>query len=371
MRVLHIYRTYFPDTQGGLEEAIRQICINSTKHDVENRILTLSAHAKPRVIKRQEADVYRFYRIFEVASCGVSVSALTGFRRLAEWADIIHYHFPWPFADFLHFISQVKKPSLVTYHSDVIRQQGLLKLYRPLMKAFLNSVNVIVPTTNKYAQTSPVLEGYKRKIDVIPIGIDKSLYPKVSKESCNAWFERLGDGFFLFVGVLRYYKGLSFLLQAIKNTDIKVVIAGSGPEEKLLHELADKLGLDNVEFLGFVTDEDKAALMSLARGVVFPSHLRSEAFGVTLVEGLMYGKPLISCEIGTGTSYVNEDGVTGYAVPPADPVALRNAMLKLAVDDDLVVRMGSAARERYERLFTGKVMGEAYFRLYNKLLAND
>ena len=98
MRILHVYRTYFPDSQGGLEEVIRQICINSADHGVESRVFTLSKqHATP-VIDREEAQVVRASLDVEIASCSMSLHALGKFRKQVEWADLVHYHFPWPFA---------------------------------------------------------------------------------------------------------------------------------------------------------------------------------------------------------------------------------------------------------------------------------
>ncbi len=60
MRILHVYRTYFPDTQGGLEEAIRQICINTGEHGVESRVFMLSSNPNPPIVKLPEAQVHRF-----------------------------------------------------------------------------------------------------------------------------------------------------------------------------------------------------------------------------------------------------------------------------------------------------------------------
>ena len=147
MRILHVYRTYFPDSQGGLEEVIRQICINSADHGVESRVFTLSKqHATP-VIDREEAQVVRASLDVEIASCSMSLHALGKFRKQVEWADLVHYHFPWPFADFLHFATRVNKPSVVTYHSDIVRQRALGALYTPLMNRFLSSMDRIICTS--------------------------------------------------------------------------------------------------------------------------------------------------------------------------------------------------------------------------------
>lgn len=55
-----------------------------------------------------------------MASCSISFSALPYFKRLVEWADVVHYHYPWPFADLLHFAARVRKPTVLTYHSDIV-----------------------------------------------------------------------------------------------------------------------------------------------------------------------------------------------------------------------------------------------------------
>jgi len=85
----------------------------------------------------------------------------------------------------------------------------------------------------------------------------------------------------------------------------------------------------------------------------------------------MFGKPLISSEIGTGTSYINIDGETGLVVPPSDPLALRAAMLRLADDAGLRKRMGAAARQRFEQRFTATEMGMEYAGLYSSLLTGS
>src|SRR5690606_17794728 len=117
---------------------------------------------------------------------------------------------------------------------------------------------------------------------------------------------------------LRYYKGLHFLIEAASKTAATIVIAGSGPEEIQLKSLAADKGLTNVHFLGRISDDDKSALLQACRGFVFPSHLPSESFGISLLEAAMAGKPMISCEIGTGTSYVNIHQQTGWVIEPAN-----------------------------------------------------
>lgn len=367
MRVLHVYRTYFPDTQGGLEEAIRQICRSTRPHGTRNTVFTLSEQPRPAEIAFAEARVVRVRKAFEVASCGFATPAgIARFRREAQAHDLVHYHFPWPFADMLHLGCGVRAPAVATYHSDIVRQRALGALYRPLMDRFLGGLRHVVATSPQYARTSAVLAALGDKVSVIPLTIDPASYPTPDPGRMRRWRERLGEPYFAFVGVLRYYKGLDWLIAAARQTGLAVAIAGEGPDGRRLRRLA--AGLGNVRFLGRIDDADKTALLAAARGVVFPSHLRSEAFGITLLEGAMAARALVSCEIGTGTSFVNLDGQTGLVVPPEDAAALARAMRALADDAGLAGRLGQGARQRFETVFSSQAVGRAYASLYAQAL---
>ncbi|HWW08045.1 glycosyltransferase family 4 protein [Collimonas sp.] len=369
MRVLHFYKTYQSESYGGIEQTIYQLCKCSPASGVESEVLTLSDNPDPAELMYEGHKVHRVKLDLQIASTGFSFAALKRFAQLAAEVDIVHYHFPWPFMDFAHFITRMNKPSVVTYHSDIVRYKTLLQLYRPLMHRFLDSVDAIVATSPNYLQTSSVLAGYKDKTEVIPIGLDKNNYAAPSAARMDEWQKRIGGKFFLFVGAIRYYKGLHILLDAARGTDYPIVIVGAGPIEQELKQRAEEQGLRNVIFLGIVSDEDKVALLQLCYALVFPSHLRSEAFGISLLEGAMYGKPMISSEIGTGTSYINNHGETGLVVPPSDPDAFRLAMQQLWDNPQLAQTMGARAQARYQKLFTARVMGESYATLYHDVLA--
>lgn len=338
---------------------------------MSSRVFALSKDPKPNIVHRPEGTVYRVKQHAEVASCGVSLSALRQFRNLHAESDIVHYHFPWPFADFLHFATPVTKPTVLTYHSDIVRQKLLGGLYKPLQSKFLDSVDRIVCTSPNYFATSSILTQFEKKVEIVPIGLTPESLPDVGESVRKTTEAKYGSDFFLFVGVLRYYKGLHILLDAIKDAPYRVVIAGSGPTEAELAKQAADLALDNVIFAGQVSDEEKLALIDLSRGIVFPSYLRSEAFGVTLLEGAMRGKPLISTEVGSGTSHVNIDGETGIVVAPGSAKALRVAMDQLHFRPDMATLMGNRAKKRFENLFTGELMGHRYHELYRQLVGDE
>lgn len=290
------------------------------------------------------------------------------FKKLAQQADIIHYHFPFPFMDMVHFLSGVKKPTVVSYHSDIVKQKNILKIYAPLMNKFLASVSHIVAASPNYVATSITLKKFSHKVSVIPYGLDEKSYPLPTADRLEFWQNKFGPRFFLFVGAFRYYKGLHILIDAAKNSTYPIVIVGAGPIETELKKQVKELKIENIHFLGAVSDEDKTALLTLCYAVVFPSHLRSEAFGITLLEGAMYGKPLISSEIGTGTTFINIDQLTGLVVPPSDSVALRLAMDKLWDNIELSAEFGRNARNRYLENFTSEKMVSSYISLYNEIM---
>lgn len=368
MRVLHVTQTYYPDTRGGIEEVIRQIALNTKTLGVETRVFALSKKPIPTIIEIDGVKIYRAPLTAKIASCGMSMSALKQFKNLVEWAQIVNYHFPWPFMDLLHLVNNGNAKIVVTYHSDVVRQKRLLTLYRPLMKIFLSQADVIVASSGNYVTSSTVLQKYKEKVRTIAIGISKENYPIPTKQELTNVEGLVGHDFFLFIGTLRQYKGLKFLLNALKDTKLKFVIAGSGPELRKLKILAKNLKLENILFLGRVSDTDKVSLIKLCHAVVLPSYLRSEAFGVVLLEGAMYKKPLISTDLNTGTSYININGETGLVLPAADAESLRESMLLLESDRDLSKKMGQAAFNRYNKLFTGSLMGYEYAKIYRELL---
>jgi glycosyltransferase involved in cell wall biosynthesis len=367
VKVLHVYRTYFPDPQGGLQEALRQICLAVRPFGIDNTIFTLSPEPDPVVLDRAEARVVRCRSWAAPASCDLGgPAAFRQFRKLADAADAIHYLFPWPFADLLHRAAPAGKPSVLTYVSDIVRQRWLGRAYAPLMWGTLRDMSAIIANGPVYASTSPVLShsSVSERVTCIPLGIDESSYPRESDERIIRQIGVNGETYFLFVGVLRYYKGLHHLVRAAQQVDARIVIAGSGPEETSLRRLATSLKADNVIFAGQVSDAEKVALIRRCRALVLPSHLRSEAYGMVLVEAAMFGRPMICCEIGTGTSFVNSHGETGFVVAPNDPQALAAAINRLARDECLARSMGDAARRRYERLFSGEVLGRAYAEIF-------
>jgi len=110
--------------------------------------------------------------------------------------------------------------------------------------------------------------------------------------------------------------------------------------------------LERVHFLGEVADDELPAYYQAADLFVLPASHRSEAFGVVQLEAMAASTPVVSTALGTGTSFVNQDGVTGFVVPPRNAEALARAVNRLLADSELRRSMGDAGRRRVLGHFT-------------------
>ncbi|KFB10846.1 glycosyltransferase [Nitratireductor basaltis] len=361
MKILHVYKTYYPDDVTGVPRFIHTLAESTYKRGFHHEVLAPSAHPSKNAIKISNHKVFQVKQNFRISSTSISLSILSKFKSLSSDADVVHYHFPWPIADIMHLVSGISKPSVLTYHSDIVRQRRHMWLYNPLMNAFLDRMDAIVATSPAYRQTSCVLQKRLLQTQVIPIGLPER--QDVPAGILSAMRAKVGEGFILFVGALRYYKGINYLLQAARATKLPLVIAGKNQDLRLdLRSLPE-----NIVYLGEVTEMEKEALLTLCSGFVLPSHVRSEAFGIALVEAARAGKPMISCEIGTGTSFVNAHGETGIVVPPADSKALADAMRRLLSDRILRQKMGTSARRRFLQRFHAGVMAQNYTEVYHQV----
>jgi rhamnosyl/mannosyltransferase len=257
-----------------------------------------------------------------------------------------------------------KRPYVITYHSDVVKQQAILRFYRPLMQRVLQGAARILPTSHNYIQSSQVLRPFAHKCTVIPLSVQSTLFEDASPLTPAAPLPTL-----LFVGRHRYYKGVGDLIQAVTQLQARLLIGGDGPMRQQWEQLTQNLGLtDRVQFLGQLDDADLPRLYASADIFVLPANARAEAFGKVLLEAMAAGLPCITTEVGTGTSFVVQDGVSGLVVPPQRPDKLAEAIQSLLADPALRQRMGQAGRVRVRQEFTPEQMMNRVTAVYEAIL---
>ena len=126
--------------------------------------------------------------------------------------------------------------------------------------------------------------------------------------------------------------------------------------------------LKGYKISGISDEEDLVNFYKACSLFVLPSIFRSEAFGIVLIEAMASGKSVISTELGTGTSFVNQDGITGIVIPPQNTGALIWAINKLLRDKKLAEEFGQNALKRAIQEFSFKKMLGRIRKIYKQYL---
>ena len=370
MRVLYLYKDYYP-ILGGIENHMRLLAEGLHARGIDTTVLVTNTanHTVQETIGG--VPVTKTARQINISSAPVSLQFYPWLRRLEAGIDIAHAHMPYPPGELGQLLLGRSRRFVVTYHSDIIRQRVLGALYRPFLWQTLAQARLIAAATPVHVQSSPFLRAHAPKCRIIPYGIDVQrldLTPQIAGEAA-AWRARFGDRpLLLFVGRLRHYKGVDVLIEAMRQVEgAHAVIVGIGQMEEAWRGLAERAGLlDRITFVGELADDAVLGLYHAASIFVLPSTNRAEMFGIVQLEAMACRCPVICTELGTGTSYVNQDGVTGLVVPPNDPPALASAINRLLADADLRAQMGAAGRQRVETEFTNAVMVDRMLAFYQE-----
>lgn len=365
--ITHFFKTYFPDNQGGLEEAIRQIGKYSIKNGFKVRVVYVSDN--PQHITLDGIECISYKKSWGISTMPISKNLRKDFKKLVDETDIVQLHYPYPYTELLTLFNKIQKPIIITFHGEIVNRDWLLKLYGPFQRRIFKKANVIVPTSDNLTKTTPILQMFKDKCEAINLWLDTNRFERLRdvSEEFKTEVSSYGD-FALFVGVLRWYKGLDYLLDAAKMVKGFIIIVGKGPEMKHLIDRIEEEGIKNVRLLGYKPDDEVAYLFKKCLFFVLPSQTRGECFGQVLLEASYYHKPMISTELGTGTSFANKHDYTGFVVPNKDADALSTRMNQFFADSELRETMGENAFDYYSTHFTEEIQGKKYIELYNRLL---
>jgi glycosyltransferase involved in cell wall biosynthesis len=263
---------------------------------------------------------------------------------------------------------------VISYHSDIVRQRFMGWAYQPFLRRLLARADAISISNPSYMHNSRFVAAQTAKCVVIHHGQNLGRFERTAQSEARARQiqSEYGEQIVLFVGKLRYYKGVENLVAAMRevNAGAQALIAGTGPMETEWNTLAHTMGLEHrVRFLGSVSDQDLPSYYQAARMFVLPFTQPSETWGAVQVEAMASGLPCICTELGTGTSYVNQDGITGLVVPPREPHALAQAINRLLDNEKERAIMGKAALSRARGEFGHSEMIEHTLQLYQRLLA--
>jgi len=366
-KILQIGKYYFP-FQGGIENIVQNISegLYHDGHTVE--VLCSAQKAKNEYDEVNKIKITRTARLLTLFSQPILPFLFFHLWKALKGKDIIHLHSPNPLAEIMTLLIPSKIPIVITYHSDIVRQKTLLLFYRPfLMMALKKAKAIIVPTQN-HIKYSPFLPKFEEKCHIVPFGQKMDYLVRTQKTDLLINQLKKDHGrFVLFVGRVVGYKGLTYLISAMKNSPYHCVIIGSGPlEEELKQQIKNQNLEHKVSMLGKVMDDELfKAYFYACEAFILPSISANENFGVVQIEAMYCERPVITTSIKSGVPAVGIPNKTTLLVPPKNPNALCEAMSKLYHNDILRKSLGKEGKKRADMIYTLDKMIQGHNQVYD------
>lgn len=262
-------------------------------------------------------------------------------------------------------------PWVLQWQADVPRDmphagvRALRRLYGLPERALLRRSRAVVLSTPHYLESSSVLQDFRARCRVIPLGMPDTALPPSRRPPDDRHLRVLA------VGRLTYYKGFEVLLRALARVpQAELDLIGGGEGEAGLRALAVELRLgERLRLLGRVDDAALAQAYADCDVFCLPSLDRAESFGLVLLEAMRASRAVVASRItGSGVNHVVSEGETALQVPPGDVEALTAALARLAAEPALRERLGAAGRRRFEREFDIRRCAEQLETLYREVL---
>jgi glycosyltransferase involved in cell wall biosynthesis len=217
------------------------------------------------------------------------------------------------------------------------------------LQAYARADAVISPTAHFKRRFCDASGADEKRVFIVP--------PVIPDPPCSAApaQQRPGDPAVLFLGRREPHKGLPLLVAAFNALSCpgRLVIGGPGAALPSAGRISDA---------GAVDEATKLRLLYECDCLCVPSE--DETFGIAFAEAMSLGKPVVALNVPPTTEIV-EHGVTGLLVPPRDAPALTGALERLLIDADMRRKMGAAAKQRFEALFSGRKSIEKIVEIYS------
>ncbi|GGJ89048.1 glycosyltransferase [Parabacteroides faecis] len=372
VKILHISK-YYPPYRGGIEDVCYNI-VNNTSNHFEQNVICFNNNNHNEVTKINGIEIVRVGILKKIANQPISISF---YRILKEYIktynpDIIHLHLPNPLISLFVLILIPKSVKLLLHwHSDIVAQKNIYRLFSPIEQYLLRRANKILVTSPLYLEDSKPLSKFHKKTVIIPnmISLEKMRLDKESEEKINkliSSYDRKKIVFFL--GRHVAYKGIEYLIKSEKyiKSDCIILIAGEGPITPQLKKITNS---NRIKFIGRITDEDIKIYMNAASVFAFPSITKNEAFGVVLAEA-MYSKavPVTFTIKGSGVNWVNINNITGIEVENRNEKEFGKAIDLLLKNDKLRSKLANNAYKRVQDNFTMETIKNKIEFIYSTLL---
>lgn len=360
----------FYPIKGGVEKVAYDLMMGLSSRNDHCDLLCATVSGKGRTRQMNpHAKLIECHSWGKTAATMIAPSMITTFRRICCNYDIVHVHHPDPMAAVTLWLSGYKGKVVLHWHSDILKQRILLKLYRPLQDWLLRRADLIIGTSPVYLKESPFLKHVQDKTICLPIGVSAIVPDEAAVEKLG---QRYGGKKIVFsLGRLVPYKGFTHLIDAARylSNDYVVLIGGTGTLRNKLEKKIRRLGLENkVMLLGRIPKNELPAYFGASKVFCLPSVQKTEAFGIVQIEAMSCGKPVVATRIPhSGVAWVNQHGVSGLNVTPGNARELAQAIQHIADDDAVYEQYAVSAKNRYHDLFTKERMIDNSLRIYNLL----
>jgi glycosyltransferase involved in cell wall biosynthesis len=373
MKILQLGKAYPPVNLGGLETTIQLINEGLHKNDIYCDVLGVNNKFFSDNEELQLGKIYRSGLLFKIFSTLFSFSLIFDLWRLHKKYDIIHIHHPDPMSAFALWVINPNCKVILHWHSDILRQKYLLKLFWPIQRWLLNKADLIIATTFNYATSSLHLKPYFSKIKVLPIGIDICKL-EIDKKIIDRILKRYENKkLILAIGRMSYYKGYEYLIDSISHLNkncIIVILGGGNLINKLIERVPPKFK-NRIEFLGRVGDLERNCYLAACDVFVLSSIYKTEAYAIVQVEAMAFGKPVVSTEIpGSGVQEVNLNKTSGLIVPIKNSKAIAHSINSIIENPLLYEELSKGAYNRFKTEFTQELMVKRLIEFYKNLLTN-
>lgn len=368
MKILQLGKFY--PIEGGVEKVMLDLTTGLSARGIDCDMLCASM--KPQQIQlNKHGRLFGVKALKKIAATMISPSMVWTLRKIAKEYDLIHVHHPDPMACLALFCSGFKGKVVLHWHSDILKQKSLLKLYRPFEKWLIRRADMIVGTTPVYVQQSPMLKKVQHKVDYIPIGVEELQPTPEGVERIRSQYP--GKKIVYSLGRLVEYKGFVHLVDAASHLDEEyvVLIGGNGPLRETIEQRIEELELqDKVKLLGYVKEEESADYFGACDVFCLSSIWKTEAFAIVQVEAMSCGKPIVATRIPeSGVSWVNRHEYSGVNVPIKSGIFLAEAIHYLTKSEWIYDGYAERARRLYEECFTLDKMIDRCVILYDKILS--
>ncbi len=369
MRIAHVVATFPPYWAGTGNVAYQQSRVLHERGYAVEVFTALPAHEQPMDFPFPVHYLKTWGRLGNAPFTPSLIRQLRGF-------DLIHLHYPYIFGADLTVIAARRYhiPVVATYHNDLLGSgfKGMLfALYNHINQpVILRCMRRIMATTQDYAQNSLLIHITTSSTVAIPLGVDPIFLCETPGDMET---DNLAKAYVLFVGAMdaaHAFKGIPLLIDAMAVLDLSnldLILVGEGELRQSYADYAKDRHLNNVHFLGRVTNENLRRLYKNALVTILPSTSSTEAFGLVLLESWAHKTPVIVSAI-PGVRQLVNGGIDGYLVRPGDVHQLSETIRIMAENPRIAKRMGEAGYQKVRTYYTWDRVVDQIEALYREVV---